>query len=67
MTKRSFSRSFAVENRVMCEYYDIFMSFCIFPEYPDVSKIGTVSESKAAAIYRRSVSPTEWTGVNFHK
>lgn len=67
MTKRSFSRSWAMENFVMCEYYDIFMSFCIFPEYPEVREIGTASESKGFAIRRRNVSSPEWTGINFHK
>lgn len=67
MTRIHYSRSWAVENYVMCEYYDTFMKFCIFPEYPDVGKIGVESESKGFTIRRRNVSAPEWSGTNFHK
>lgn len=67
MTRNHYSRSWAVENYVMCEYYDVFMRFCMFPEYPYVMEIGVESESKGFAIRRRNVSVPEWTGVNFHK
>lgn len=67
MTRIHYSRSWAVENYVICEYYDIFLRFCIFPEYPYVKEIGTTSESKGPAVYRISLSESEWTGVNFHK
>ena len=68
MTRNHYSRSWAVENLVMCEYYDTFMAYCIFREHPsDVRKIGVESESKGFAIRRRNVSASEWTGINFHK